>query len=356
MIQVKVPSRSQCLLLSCIALATIFSSATAQDQELGMLFQASNPIHIQLSMDMRAVLRDVGDKPSKHRAVLSYTSDDGDTLKFPLKIRPRGHFRKDPMNCNFPPLLLDFAKTTLKGTVFEGQNKIKLVTHCNNRNDLYEQNVLEEYLAYKMYNLLTEESFKVRLVKITYIDNAGRRDPIEKVGFLIEDEKQMALRNHCEIMDSKFVHQERTERHKITVLSVFQYMIGNTDWSTRSETGPHNIVLIRQKSGAIPVAVPYDFDWSGMVNSPYAIPSPILNIDNVRTRLFRGYCRSENEFQAAFDAFLQLKEDLYRTCREVPYLDPKQLSDIEKYIDDFFETLDDPRAVKNEFYDKCKTD
>ena len=339
----------------CVTFAANSPFVAAQEQEVPGLFKSNEPIHIQLTMDIRSVLRDLGDHPSNHPAVLSYNPGDGDTLKIPLKIRPRGHFRKDPMNCNFPPLRLDFTKTTAKGTLFEEQNKIKLVTHCITNMDIFEQNVLKEYLAYKLYNLLTEESFRVRLVKVTYIDESGRKDPLEKMGFLIEPEKQMALRNQCEIMNALRVHQERTYRHKITVLSVFQYMIGNTDWSTRSEEGPHNIVLIREKPGAIPVAVPFDFDCSGLVNSSYAKPAPNLGIPNVRTRLFRGFCRTEDELQVAFDEFRKRKEDIYRSCREVPYLEPKQLSEIEEYLNDFFEILEDPRAVKKEFHDNCRT-
>jgi hypothetical protein len=347
-------SRSLFRFLPGIFFTGILASLQAQEHEVALLFQYTNPIHLEITMDMRTVLRDVGEDPSNHPAMLSYATEDGDSISLPLKIRPRGNFRKNPMNCNFPPLYLDFDKDSLQGTIFEGQNRIKLVTHCQNRNDLFEQNVLKEYLAYKMYNLITEESFMVRLVMITYKDKTGRRDPLVKPGFLIEPEEHMALRNDCELMDSKFVHQERTDRHKITVLSVFQYMIGNTDWNTRSEEGPHNIVLIREESGAFPVAVPYDFDWSGLVNAPYAEPAPNLPVNDVRTRLFRGYCRTESEFQAAFDEFLQRKEEIYRTVTEVPYLDSGVLSDIEKYIDDFFETLEDPSAVRKEFYEKCR--
>ena len=118
-------SRSLYMLLPSIILTGIFASLPAQEQEVALLFRSSNPIHLEIIMDMRAVLRDVGEDPSDHPAVLSYTSEDGDTLSIPIKISPRGHFRKDPMNCNFPPLLLDFDKDSLQGTVFDGQNKIR---------------------------------------------------------------------------------------------------------------------------------------------------------------------------------------------------------------------------------------
>ena len=345
-----------------LLLAGSFLHISAQQQDTthqevfaSSLFVSDEPLYLSLTMDIKAVLRDVGDNSSYHEARLNYISDSGENISIPVGIKPRGNFRKDPNNCDFPPLRLNFSKTGIENTLFENQNKLKIVTHCRSRRALFEQNVLKEFLAYRLYNLFTEESFRVRLLKITYVDSKGKLDEIEKVGFLIEPEKQMSARNHSEVMEVSTVHQERTDRHKITMLSVFQYMIGNTDWSTRSDEGPHNVVLIRSHPGATPVAVPYDFDWSGLVNAPYAEPSPQLQIDNVTTRLFRGFCRTEEEFNMVFEEFRKREVDIYKTCRDIPFMENKQLIAAEKYIEGFFETLNDPRAIEREFYNNCRT-
>ena len=257
------------------------------------------------------------------------------------------------MNCDFPPLRLNFAKNTTQNSIFKGQDKIKLVTHCRTRGDQYEQNVLKEYLAYRLYNLFTEESYRVRLAEIRYADSGGKRDTIYKMGFLIEPAEQLASRNNKGYIEIKNVKQEHCDRDKMTMLSVFQYMIGNTDWSVPAL---HNIDLIQSEPSDNPVAVPFDFDWCGLVNAPYAVPSENLNIDNVRTRLFRGYCRSEEEFEAVFREFRSKEKEIYATFESVPGLNERELEKTIRYIDRFFNILSNPNLVRNEFYNKCRTE
>ena len=345
------------LLLVLIVPAISFSWLDAQEipsktvNPPAPLFQSDEPLYLTLSMDVKTVIRDT-EELKKHRAKISYTDPEGNVVKLPIKVKVRGNFRKDPANCNFPPLRLNFSNTTVKNTVFSGQNKIKLVTHCRSRADIYEQNVLKEYLAYKLYNLFTEESFKVRLVHLTYADTEGRLDTLEKMAFFIEPNQQMARRSDCEIIKIKNVHQERTNKHKIMVLSVFQYMIGNTDWSVLVL---HNVVLLREYHGALPVAVPYDFDWSGLVCAPYAVPAEFLPIESVRTRLYRGFCRPDAELQLALDEFKLHKDEIYRTCNSIPFLTKKELNKTLKYIDQFFKTIENPNAVQVEFHRNCRT-
>lgn len=314
------------------------------------LFQSDEPLYLTLSMDMKTVLRDIEEK-EEHPAEIKYSGPEGDEIIIPIKVRLRGNFRKDPVNCDFPPLRLNFSNTTVINTVFGGQDKIKLVTHCRTRKDLYEQNVLKEYLAYKLYNLFTEESFQVRLVHLTYADTKGKLDTLEKMAFLIEPNRHMARRNDCEIFEVKRIPQNRTNRPKTTMMSVFQYMIGNTDWSVWAL---HNVELLKTDSMALPIVVPFDFDWCGMVNAPYAAPAEQLPIESVRTRYYRGYCRPDAELQLALDEFRQRKEKIYETCRSVPFLTEKELEKTIKYMDQFFKTIENPKAVDVEFHRTCR--
>jgi hypothetical protein len=274
-----------------------------------------------------------------------------DEVKLPIKIKVRGNFRKNPVNCDFPPLRLNFSRTTVMNTVFMGQDKVKLVTHCRSRKDLYEQNVLKEYLAYKLYNLFTEESYHVRLVHLTYADTEGRVDTLRKMAFLLEPNQQLARRNGCEIFKVKQVQQNRTHQQKTTMMSVFQYMIGNTDWSVWAL---HNVVLMKKDARGLPIVVPYDFDWCGLVNAPYAHPSEQLPIESVRDRLYRGFCRPDAELQPILEEFRQRREEIYQTCRDVPFLSEKELIKILKYMDQFYRTLDNPKAVEIAFHRECR--
>ena len=345
------------LLLAFLYQIPFFSSLCAQDfssntKELpAPLFQSDEPLFLTLSMDIKTVIRDIEEKES-HPAEISYTDQEGKEVKLPIKIKLRGNFRKDPVNCDFPPLRLNFSSTSVINTVFAGQDKIKLVTHCRSRKDLYEQNVLEEYLAYELYNLFTEESYLVRLVHLTYADTEGKIDTLEKMAFLIEPNQQMARRNDCELLKVKKIAQERTARQNMNVLSVFQYMIGNTDWSV---SAMHNVVFLKEDPAALPIVVPYDFDWCGLVNAPYAVPAEHLPIESVSTRLYRGYCRPDAELQLVLDEFRQRREEIYHTCKSVPFLEEKDLNKIIKYMDQFFKTIENPKAVEVAFHQNCRT-
>ena len=317
-----------------------------------LLFQSDDLVNLILSFDMNEVLKDVGDEREYHNASVSYTDESGQQLSLPVKIRTRGHFRRDPNNCNFPPLRLDFPKSETKNTIFEGQDELKLVTHCRSRSKTFEQIVIKEYLVYRIYNLFTEESYQVRLVKIKYEDSKGKKQPITQFGFFIEPTKQMAKRNGCDILENVAVHQENTNKAKIMMLCVFQYLVGNTDWSVQAL---HNIVLLSDDIQNPPVAVPYDFDWSGMVNAPYAYPAPQLGIDNVRQRRFWGFCRTEEEYLVAFEKFKEKKPEIYSLCENFPYLNERELKVLINYFDQFYKTLDNRKRIEYEFYNNCRS-
>jgi hypothetical protein len=299
-------------------------------------------------MDMNSVFSN-REAEESHPAEIEYSDAEGNAVTLPLKISVRGGFRKDSINCDFPPLRLNFSNTIVLNTIFEGQDKIKLVTHCRSRNTKYEQNVLKEYLAYKLYNLFSDRSYFVRLVHLTYVDVTGKSDTLRKMGFLIEPTIQMAERNGCEKLDIDKIQQSETDQHKTTILAIFQYMIGNTDWSVWNQ---HNIELIREDTSTRPIVVPYDFDWSGLVNAPYAIPAG--DLPSVRTRMYRNFCLTDAELQLALDEFRQHRDAIYKTCRSVPHISAKELRKTLKYIDAFFEIIENPKKVESEMHQKCR--
>ena len=315
------------------------------------LFQSEEPLYLTLTTDYKSVFSN-REAEESHPAEMSYIDTEENIITIPLKINIRGNFRKDRNNCDFPPLRLHFSDTTVKNTIFDGQHKIKLVTHCRSRLDLYEQNVLKEYLAYKLYNLFAEESYFVRLVHMTYADVKGKLDTIKKVAFLIEPTQQMAHRNGCEMLEVSNIHQTRTNQHKTMVMAIFHYMIGNTDWSVWVQ---HNAILLKKDTSVVPIVVPYDFDWSGLVNAPYAVPAEILPIEKVTTRLYRGFCRPDTELQLALNEFRECKDEIYQTCNNVPFLSEKELKKVLKYMDDFFNIIENPKKVELEFHQKCRT-
>lgn len=345
------------LLLFLIFPVKFFVLIEAQDIQSGAieppapLFQSDDPLYLTLSMDISAVFENREAKEI-HPAELSFTGSEGDNITLPVSVQVRGHFRKDPNNCDFPPIRLIFSETARTNTLFDGYDKIKVVTHCRSRLELYEQNVLKEYLAYKLYNLFAEESYLVRLVHFTYADVKGKYDTLQKMAFFLEPSQHMARRNGCERLDITNIHQTNTNPQKTRVMAVFQYLIGNTDWSVWVQ---HNTVLLSGKSSPLPIVVPYDFDWSGLVNPPYAVPAEFLPIETVRTRLYRGFCIADSALQPALDEFRQRKEKIYQTCKSVPLLSEKELKKTLKYIDDFYKIVENPKKVESEFHRKCRT-
>ena len=195
--------------------------------------------------------------------------DGSETVK-PVDVRTRGLFRLNKRNCNFPLLRLDFPRSQMEGTVFEGQNQLKLVTPCHDSRDDYQRYVYDEYLAYRVLNVLSTYSYRVRLVEITYEDIEDDYDTRTKIGFLIEDDERMAERNRATHLEVAGLMPMMADGAQSVIVAVFNYMIGNLDWSP---VYFHNVKLIRTEDGRF-ITVPYDFDFAGVVDARYATPPP----------------------------------------------------------------------------------
>ena len=335
------------LILTCIWIGSI-----AQSSFVAPLFQSDEMLKITIKTEMRKLLKDRQEERDYHDGVLLY-EQGGEEATVPVRLRIRGNFRRKRSTCQFPPIRLRFDSAEVVNTLFANQDKVKLVTHCQSRKPEYQQYLLKEFLAYKIYNQLTDTSFRVRMMDITYIDTGKKPDTLRRYGFLIEAEEHLAARLGGKSMEVPNIHPDQTEKKLVNTLSVFQYLIGNTDFSV---PGLHNIKLLMTEPGRPPLAVPYDFDWSGLVYAPYAQPNELLGIRNVRQRLFRGFCRTEEDFEETFQQFRDKKDSILGLFNELEMLDEEVREDCLKYIEAFYETINDPKAIKKEFLDKCRTD
>ncbi|MGI9628059.1 MAG: hypothetical protein ACR2QM_14570 [Longimicrobiales bacterium] len=311
------------------------------------LFQAHDMITLNIVGPIEQIREDRGEEPEYRETTVTW-SVGGETGELPVQIRPRGNFRKRKSTCRMPPLRLNFAKKQVTGTLFDGQDKLKLVTHCRDGED-YEQNVFEEYLSYRLFNLVTDQSFRARLVQITYTDTEGS-DPLVRHGFLIEDEDRMAARLGGTIEEMGQLHPHRIAEGFEPKVALFQYMIGNTDYSM---VQAHNVKVVRLEAGGY-IAVPYDFDWSGLVNAGYARPNETLGIRNVRQRLYRGFCRDGQDFNGTFEAFLAVQPEIAGLYDEVPAWKEKDRERATKYLADFFEVIEDPKKADRQIVRACR--
>jgi len=322
-----------------------FFSAFIQAQS-SELFEKEDLLEITLSGSIAELLKDRSNEPQFKELTMSYKDAGNKLITIPIKAKTRGHFRKQKGVCRYPPLLLNFSKDHSKNSIFDQQDKIKLVTPCKD-----EKYVVYEYLTYRLYNLISPKSFKARLVKVVF-DIASAKSPAEpQYGILLEEEEQMAKRNNSISVEGKIVRPEQTDPTDFLTMAVFEYMIGNTDWSVQYL---QNVKLISDESGALPTAVPYDFDHAGIVMAPYAKPAEELLMSSIRERRYRGYCIQDmNQFTAVIEKFNERKPEIYNLYTDNPLLDERYIRSTIKFLDDFYETINEPKRLKSEFQYPC---
>ncbi len=320
-------------------------AGTAQQNNL---FNSEEIFIISLSGEIAALLDDRSGEPQYTPVILSYSDINDIKIHIPLKIRQRGNYRRLKANCKYPPLLLNFSNQNTTNTIFEGQDKLKLVMPCRD-----EEYVLQEYYTYKLYNLVSPKSFKVRLVKVSLDDPALKvKEKQPFYGFLLEEEDQMATRNNMISVKRKLLKPEITQREDFLNMAVFNYLIGNTDWSVQYR---QNIKLIAEDSLSLPVTVPYDFDHAGIVRAPYARPAEELNLNSILHRRYRGYCVEDmKEFETVIQKYDGIRNDIYAIYTSSPLLDEKYVRKTLKFLDRFYEILEDPKKLKEEFQYPCQ--
>lgn len=331
-----------------LAVATTLSSQNYRTQGSKPLFGSHEVLNIRLIGDFGTIIRDIGDDAKEHPAVLEYV-ENGDTVRLDAMVETRGNFRRKRENCGFPPLRINLKKKQVAGTLFDGMNKLKLVTHCRPNSNMYEQYVVEEYLIYRTYNILTDTSFRARFLNIVYEDTSDDKT-IESIGFFIEPDDALENRLSMDEVKEKYVLPDRTRFDHVGKLAVFQYMVGNTDWAISTL---HNVKLFSADTLKPPYAIPYDFDWSGVLNAVYAKPLPRFETESVTQRVFRGYCRTMEQFKESFVVFNEKREEIYNLYQNCEMLKNSEKKRILKYFDDFYDVIANDKKIESEFLENC---
>jgi hypothetical protein len=322
------------------------------------LFTSLETLHLTIEADFSAIKREDRSQDSEERpAILRWTEPSGTTDSLEIQVGTRGNFRLQKKNCDFPPLRINLKKGSTKGTIFETQDKLKLVVACKTGQSYWQQYVLLEFMAYRTLNVLTELSFRARLAQVTYVDSSGRDDPLTRFAFIIEDDDVMALRNGGRKVDwaSGQLDPRSLEDKHAVIVDVFQFMIGNTDWSG---VEMHNMELF-QTPDRRSSTVPYDFDFSGLVDARYADPDQSLPIRRVRDRLFRGFCpdqmnRAPGTYEGVYALITEKKDEIYELWRKQEGLEEDRVEDSLEYFDDFYEILSDPRRIQRDMMGSCR--
>ncbi len=326
---------------------TTFAIADSQDFNIG-LFNNDELMKIFLRFDITYYMKK---KPVEENldAILTYYISDTDSINKNIKLRARGNFRRT--FCDFPPLRLNFRINDSDGEVFGGIDKLKLVPHCKIGFETY---ILKEYLVYRLYNALTDNSLRVRLLEINYIDTQKKKKTIREYGFAIEPTELYVKRTGTFESNSTSLTQKNISKDNMDRLAIFQYMIGNTDWSVPNL---HNIQVFSQFDSRYPVsgiAVPYDFDYCGLVDAPYAFPFEELPIESVRDRLYLGICRDEEVIIKAVREFAEKKDEFYGIIYGFPYLGIKTKKQMISYLNGFYSKFDKRNTVIYDMLKSCK--
>jgi hypothetical protein len=256
-------------------------------------------------------------------------------------------------NCTNPPLKLNLPKKHVKLKQFQEFDKMKMVVDCRSTKT-YEQYLLGEYLVYKTYNILTPYSFRVRLIKVNYIDSGAKKQkPNIAYAFLIENQEELARRMDGMVLDRQGLSPNMMQTETTVLMDVFQYMIGNTDWDI---PGLHNMKLVKMNefSEPNPYPIPYDFDYSGIINTSYAIPHESLPIKSVRDRLFRGICHTEEEYEQTFKLFREKRDAIYQVYQNFELIDEFYKKQIIDYLDSFYDIINSPARAKREIIKGCR--
>lgn len=330
----------------------LWSGASAQEapKRPERLFRSRTPLEMTIHARFDDLFKDrdtLVDKPLPARLV--YEDAERGTVELPVELETRGHFRLRRTTCTFPPIKVRFDKEAAKGTEFNDQGTLKLTTHCRDHGR-YEQNLLVEELTYRLYNQVTPLSHRSRLARIRYVSEPDTTKQIVRYGFFLEDDDDMGKRNNGKILMQTGGTFSHMVTEQIDLLSMFEYMIANTDWSVFAI---HNIRLVDPGTGDYhPVA--YDFDFSGLVDSPYAAPDERLPIRSVKHRLYRGPCRKLDELLPIIDRFNAQRDSMYQIVNEQPGLEPKRAKQALSFLEDFFKEIAEPKRFDKALGYACR--
>lgn len=312
------------------------------------LFASDEPLSLTLTAALDSMSRERGANPVS--GVLAVGGATPETL--PVSLSVRGITRRRQDVCAFPPLRVEFTQKPGPTSLFKGQKRLKLVTQCQRMAD-YQQYLLLEYAAYRMYRTLTSASFNVRLARINYAGKDGQVHAT-RLGFFLEDADDVAARNGQErLRGVDRISAAQLDAAAAARYAVFEYMISNLDWAmTAGPAGTdccHNARLLADEgvgaaaTGLIPV--PYDFDYSGLVNAPYAAPPEGIRVPNVRVRRYRGFCAHDEQARAFLAQIATRKDSLLAVLNATPLLDERSRRNAAAYLGDFFEAAGSPSRV-----------
>jgi hypothetical protein len=342
------------LLITLAIFLAITGTANADDKaKTAPLFASNDRIRVTITAPFEQIMDERSLEEYTPGTLVYHDATSGEDTSFDIGIRTRGRFRNDKKVCAFAPLRLKFGKTG--GTIFEGSDKLKLVTHCRNRSSRYEQTVLTEHIAYRILNEITDWSFRSRLLDVRYVESTTGEEVADTFAILLEHRKQLGKRIGMKYDDSEKTSVAALDGQHLNIVSVYQFLIGNTDYSpivgVEGEPCCHNTVLMRNEDKQI--AVPYDFDVTGIVDAPHARPNERFRLSSVRQRLYRGRCVNNEHLEETFALFRDNRDAIYDIVNSLEGMRSDVRKKTIRYIHDFYKLIDSPKHAERYIVKRC---
>jgi hypothetical protein len=169
----------------------------------------------------------------------------------------------------------------------------------------------------------------------------------------MENVKQMAERLNAIPLEIKSIRDELIETTTLVNAYIFQYLIGNTDWSV---PGDHNMQLIKSKDPVLtkPFVIPFDFDLAGIVDASYAFPNAEHGIKSVRERLYLGICLQESDIREGVKNFIEKKDKIYALYQNSELLNKNTQKKTLDYLDEFYVIVENETRLVSNIIEACK--
>ena len=348
--------RTQARRIALVAVAlSVMLPAAAVAEGAAYLFDSHEPLDIRIEGPIATLMRDRPDDIDLS-GTASWRDADGRNVEVAVGLRTRGNYRRQSDTCPFPPIRLNFKQSDVKNTLFHKQDKLKLVSHCRDNSTKAEQVLLREYLTYRLFNALTDFSYRVRLLNVTYVDTGSGGRERSAHAFAIEHKDRLSKRIGLPLLEVPRLDAEALDPAKTNLVSLFEYLIGNTDFSTIAGAADrnccHNITLFGgDASPAVPI--PYDFDMSGMVSAPYGGHNPRFKLRSVRQRLYRGRCAFNAHLPDSIAAFTAIKAALYALVENEDTLSKSSRKSMRTYLNSFYKIIETPKQVERRLVKAC---
>jgi hypothetical protein len=206
-----------------------------------------------------------------------------------------------------------------------------------------------------MYSILSDASFRVRLLDINYVDTGKKDRNYEKFGFVIEPIDLVAKRTDAIEINSEIIKDTDVIEEDADRVAMFRYMISDTDWRFKSGHNMKYIKSLNDLSGKV-IAVPYDFDFSGFVNTNYSFPQEWASAsESVLIRQFLGYCRqNEQNYLKTIELFNSKKDELISIITDFKYLSEKEKKSLVDFVNEFFNEISNTKKFISTIKFNCK--